>query len=237
MKKIFNVFVATLALMAVSSCDNSGKGGEGASQAQDSLKTTTMQQFTEIKVGGSMQVFYEQGNSYTVRVDASREAKDKLVMNVNSKVLFISTKDESQGIGDRFPMNDVKIYVTSPAIKEIELAGSGNFTVNGPLNSNRLDLDLKGAGDINIEGKISCNFLDVELTGSGNIMLAELKTEKMETNITGSGDVNYANMTASRAVSKITGSGNIIMTGAATQHITTITGSGKIDASGLKVGS
>lgn len=239
MKKIFAFTAAiVLALMFVSSCVHisSAVDNDQPTQVKTAGELKVMEQFSRINFTGSMQVVYSHGDKYTVRVEAPQEIMEKLVIYVKSKELNIGNKNEFFGIGSTMSMGDVKIYVTSPVVKQIDLTGTGNLIVNGDVTASRLDVDLTGAGNISFAGLLSCSFLDVELTGSGNIEFANVKADKIDAQVTGVGNINYTNVEAGTVGSNITGAGNITISGTAGNHIQNVTGVGKVDDTGLKVG-
>lgn len=238
MKNKLTFIVATLALVMVGSCSNNPKNETNtASNAQvaEAQEGANIEQFNEIEVAGSMQVFFSQDKNCSLRIEAPQEMKDKIVTNVNGKSLLISTKDEMVGIDASFPMSDVKVYVTSPLIKDVEMSGSGTFTATSPIDATRFDIDLNGSGNIFLEGLLSCNYLDIELKGSGDIKISEAKVDKLETEVSGSGNINFENITANSINNTISGAGNIKLKGSAKSNTQSITGAGKVDTSELIV--
>lgn len=236
MKNIFTFIIAGIALLSAGSCSNTGNGAGTSSQGAPTQGDKSLRQFNEIKVAGAFQVIYSQGDKCAVRIEAPQELKDKVITMVDSKELTISTKEELVGVGTNFSASDVKVYVISPSIKGIELAGAGSFTTSGPIKTTLLDIDLTGSGLIDITASTTCTNLEVELTGSGNVKIADVKTERLKTKVTGTGDVNYAMLNAGKVESEITGTGNIILKGNAREHNQSVTGTGKVDATGLAVG-
>ena len=235
MKKFLNLVSIVLIMTILSACVySSSVDNNQPTQVEEAGELKVMNQFSRINLAGSMQVIYSQGDKYTVRVDAPQQAMEKLVIYVKSKELNIGSKDELLGFNNA--ISDIKIYVTSPVIKQIDLTGSGDLTVNNAVSVGRLDVELTGAGHLNFAGALTCSFLDVDLTGSGNIDFANVKAGKIETDITGVGNVSYTNVSAGTIGSNITGAGNITIAGSAEKHILNITGVGNVDDSGLKVG-
>ena len=146
------------------------------------------------------------------------------------------TQDELIDFDPAFSFSQVKIFVTSPTIKQIDLTGSGSMTVKDAVTASRLDIDITGTGNMSFTGTLSCNFLDVDITGSGNLDFANVKADKIETDVTGVGNVNYSSVNAGNIGSNITGAGNITIAGDAENHIKNVTGVGNIDDTNLKVG-
>jgi hypothetical protein len=140
-------------------------------------------------------------------------------------------------------VKSAKVYVETPSLKNIDLAGSGNIRSTGILSSsNRLDISSAGSGDIFVEvkspevkidvagsGKTSIKGetrkLDVSIAGSGDVDANELKSEGAEVSIAGSGNVKlFASLSLNVS---IVGSGDVIYRGSP-EIIKSVVGSGTI---------
>ena len=222
MKKIFDLILIVLIATMMNACVhiNSAIDKDQPTQVKNAGELKVLDQFSRINFAGSMQVIFSQGDQYTVRVDAPQQVVDKLVIYVRSKELNICSKDELIDFDPAFSFSQVKIYVTSPNIKQIDLTGSGSMTVKDAVTASRLDIDITGTGNMSFTGTLSCNFLDVDITGSGNLDFA----------------INYSCVNAGNIGSNITGAGNITIAGDAEKHIKNVTGVGNIDDTNLKVG-
>lgn len=238
MKKIFDLILIVLIATMMNACVhiNSAIDKDQPTQVRNAGELKVLDQFSRINFAGSMQVIFSQGDQYTVRVDAPQQVVDKLVIYVRSKELNICSKDNLIDFDPAFSFSQVKIFVTSPNIKQIDLTGSGSMTVKDAVTASRLDIDITGTGNMSFTGTLSCNFLDVDITGSGNLDFANVKADKIETDVTGVGNVNYSRVNAGNIGSNITGAGNITIAGDAEKHIKNVTGVGNIDDTNLKVG-
>lgn len=224
MRKFLAISFAILVLFCVASCVN--ENGPQTTQVSQVGQVTSMQHFADINIVGSMQVFYDQGENHSVRVEAESKAFDKLLIYVKSNELFISSKESQEH--DTISMENVKVYVSSPNLMKVSVTGSGFFTAAKKVQVANLDVKLTGSGVVAFENVLSCKNLDVELTGTGSVKLAGALVNKLSTKVTGTGDVNYANIKAERADSKIAGTGTISMNGAVGEHVKNVTGAGKI---------
>ena len=233
MKKVPVFLLVLFVLLAVNSCADGNNAGEQSTQVAAIGNLTKMKQFVDVNVIGSMQVFYTQESKHTVRVDAQKEAFDKLVIYVQNNELYITSKNKDFLQDSTVSMSDVKVYVTSPSLREVSLTGEGGFTASTNVTASHLDIDLTGSGEIVFEKPIDSKTVDVNLTGSGVVNIADLKSPKLWTQITGSGDVNYAKLKVENAESVITGSGKITMKGVITGHSRKISGSGEISVTHL----
>lgn len=221
------MILAFVGMMAFTqSCISVKTGSDHPTEVQNNNETTTMTTFDKVVSAGAMQVMYEPGPAYTVRVEAPDEQFDKLVIYVERNHLCIETK---KGIHFQSSMKDVIVHVTSPSIKLVSQAGSGEILIDKLIETDNMTMNLTGSGSIKFADLI-CSKLDVELTGSGSIILDKVDTNSVETEVTGSGSVTYYQIEAQKAKSEVTGSGLIKLNGKVAKHDKQCTGSGSIIA-------
>ena len=235
--KIFKtIAIALFASIFIYSCVGISVGAFMHDTEVSELNTeTTMKNFSGISVAGSMNVVLNQGNKTSVLVKGSdKDALDKVVIYVNDGNLYIKTKKKFLGFVGSINLEDITIYVTTPKIESIELAGSGNITTDKPINADNVNVELAGSGDIDILNAFTCNLLDVQIAGSGNATFEKVIANSLKTSIAGSGNVSYNNIDVVSAASDIAGSGNITLKGKASKHTQDIVGSGNVGTTELK---
>jgi len=195
--------------------------------------------FEKIEAGFSGNVFFVQGVSKKVEVEAASNIQQYIITEVKNGTLRMRTQPNVNIRG-----GSVNIYVTNPTISRATLAGSGNISFNSNLSTSSLELILSGSGNISLP-KILTNSLQASITGSGNISISEGEFTKQDIVITGNGDYMSSQIPSEESKVKITGSGNatvwvnnkldITITGSGDVWYkgnpiinTTITGSGKV---------
>ena len=235
MRNIKTIAIALFASILVSSCVViPGKLSQHKTEVSELNTEASVKDFSGISVAGAMNVVLNQGDKTSVLIKGNdKDIVDKIVIYVKDNTLNIEPKKKFMGFLGSINWDEVTIYVSTPNIESIELAGSGNITTNKPIDAENVDVELAGSGDINISNAFTCNSLDVEVAGSGNVSFDQLKANSLRTSIAGSGDVSYNNMDATNVVSNIAGSGNIILKGKALKHTQDVVGSGNIDTTGL----
>jgi hypothetical protein len=248
MKQVINLALVAIMSMSMTSCMsvNIGNGDvdKTPTQIQQIDQLTTMQPFDEVDIAGPFKVIYEQGNEHSVRVEASEQALKEMTIYVKDRELRIRKAVHKPTVS----LKDVRVYVTSPVINMIELAGSGMFAASNPITvNNDLDVDLAGSGRVlltavtchdssleiagsgNIEiGNLTVDDVTTEIAGSGNINLGSMTSKKMNVEIAGSGDINCNNINADNVRVEIAGSGNVNLNGIVRNHTKDIAGSGKV---------
>ncbi len=158
--------------------------------------------FSAVSVSGSMDVYITQGNTRSLSI----EGEDNIVPLIESNI-------EDGSLHIRFRPNtnvrthhDVKIYINTPVLEGVDLAGSGDVKVMSHFASDRgLRLSLSGSGDLS--GSFDAPEVKVSVAGSGNVKLKG-QTRDLNVNIAGSGNCEAEELLAETADINIAGSGN-----------------------------
>ena len=248
--KIFFLGLIALVSMTMMSCMsvtlNNGKDGKDTTPTQVPVanQVTAMQPFDQVEVAGAFKVIYEQGEKHSVRIEADEQAMKEMTVYVKEGELRIR-----QAVNrPKAKLENVKLYVTSPAIDNISIAGSGMFTASQPISSNDLDSEIAGSGQIllvavngekstmqiagsgSIEiGQLDCRKARAEIAGSGDVNLGTLKCKDFNIEIAGSGDVNCEHIDADNVHTDIAGSGDVNIKGNVRHSSKDIVGSGKVN--------
>lgn len=228
-----NIRLLLLPLMAIAlqACktENAVKNSENYVE-----RNINVNEFTNISIEGSNNVYFIQGNKTSVKVSGNEE--DIKRMKIYSKDNTLHIKEESKSISLmsllRNPRKDVNVYVTSPNIRGVSVLGSGNFSAKDGIDTDRLKLKITGSGDISINS-IICNESSIGVVGSGSIEINSLTTAQSDMGIPGSGSISISNATIKNVTGSITGSGSIELNNANIGYAKSkITGSGSIDIQG-----
>lgn len=201
-KKIaaFSIGIAVLALSMPVSAQNSVTGNKDYK-----TKTINVDNFTEINLNGSPEVFYTQTSAKpSVEIYASSNIIPLIETYVKNGTLIVQYKKNTNIRNS----GKVEIRVSGPALSEIRVNGSGDIHIkNGMDTRNDINVIVNGSGDI--DGKnIRCNNLTVNVRGSGDIRLSNVKSKYSEVKVHGSGDI-YLNGESESAEYNVHGSGDI----------------------------
>ena len=175
---------------------------------------------------------YSKTKAYLMKGD-NEEAFKNLVVYVKRGTLYIETKKAFMRGMFSNGMEGITVYVTTPTINKIAMAGSGQFTTESPISGKDLKVALAGSGDVVFKKLLTCDNMHVELAGSGNVTVKQLKADRLHTNIAGSGNAEYQNLDVASVKSNIAGSGNVILQGKVGNHKEGIASSGSVDISGI----
>ena len=250
-----SIFLTLVAMMVVTmtSClsvnlnNNSGDYDTTPTLVASAGVDTRMQPFDQVSVANAFKVIYAQGDNYSVRIDASEQALKEMTVYVKDNELRI--RKAVKKLSPDVVLSNVKVYVTSPDIKMIDLAGSGIFTASQPISvehdlnmdiagsgkvllvavdCHNSDMEIAGSGDIEI-GNLGANDVKAEIAGSGDIKLGVMTCNKFDIDIAGSGDVSCDNINAENVSADIAGSGDVNLKGTVKHHTKDIAGSGKVN--------
>lgn len=165
--------------------------------------------FDEISFSGSAEFTYEQSEaapSVTVTIDEN--LLEYIEVKVSGKELKVYPKKEGM-LKSSYQLRPTvfKIRGNSKQLEEVSSSGSGNFVVNGPLNSKELELNLAGSGSITINA-LQTDELEGNVAGSANLILKG-KVCEAKYNIAGSGNVKAGDCESEEVNGNIAGSGNL----------------------------
>ena len=229
------VLLSVVALGMLTSCACHGLRVNYSHSEPQAEEQRQIQGFERIVLLGSLDVKYEQADSFSVLVKApvdvikdveTRVDGDKLVVNMKGSNKFLNI-----GVSDS---KDVTVYVTSPDFLGIELKGSGDFECERLLDTDNLDVSLKGSGDIKFDDVI-CDQVNVSLVGSGDVELKKVKMLRSFVDLVGSGDIKVRFEESGAVESRLTGSGDITLSGNVKNYKSNVRGSGDMHTSGLSI--
>ena len=233
MKNVIKLAMMAVVCMTMVSCMsvNIGNGDvdHTPTQVPELNKPTAMQPFDKVDVSNSFRVIYEQGAENSVRVEASEEAFKQMTVYVKDSELRIRPAVKNPKVS----FKEVKVFVTSPVIKRIDIAGSGVFAASNKIvATNDLDIDIAGSGKV-LLADVNCQDSKMEIAGSGNIEVGNITAKDVNAEIAGSGDINLATMTCNKFHIEIAGSGNVTSDNITAEDVhTEIAGSGDVKLKG-----
>ncbi len=183
--------------------------GNGNLETQD----RPIQRAERIKLAGSYDVEITQGPTTSVKVEADENILPFILTRSEDGFLIIKSKDHVSLSTD----NTIKIYITTPKLEQVNLAGSGNIIGKSKFTGgDKLTLKIAGAGDMKME--VNTPSIEAEIAGSGSMTLTG-ETRDQRIRISGVGDYIGEALKSENAVVKIAGSGNVKLFAAATMDV------------------
>ncbi len=229
-------FVALAAAAGLAGCDGmdvSFNGEDGVPLAELDMSGDAP---TGVALGGSDTVVITTGDEFTIEVEGSDTAADRLRFVLADGTLAIG-RDEGSNSGGG--VATVNITMPSPSMiavggsgqitadtmdpdAEVVIGGSGSASIQ-TLDAESLEITIGGSGSVQAAG--SADRLEITIGGNGSALMPDLRTDRGEVNIGGSGSASFASDGSVEA--NIGGSGNVRVYGSATCELNSI-GSGQL---------
>ena len=167
--------------------------------------------FISVRIEGSPTVKFVQGNKHEVIVQGTKEYVDKIktVVEGNKLVVGLKSNISFNIFKNRSNRKNLVVYVTSPDLVGVELAGSGDFISQGPIDTDCLDIQVNGSGDVDFEGNVICDKLNVQMAGSGDVDIVNVEALASELQLVGSGDIEVKQKNVEHTKIQLIGSGDI----------------------------
>ncbi len=157
-----------------------------------------LENFSSVDLSGLFDVRIEQGDVYAVQLDGPEKEKKRYDVYREQETLVIEYKNEDKFFWkkDLFDDDKVKITITMPELKELDVKGAGKLDFHGFREQ---DIEIKLTGAVNGEGDIYSENLTIDLTGASTL---ELKGsgQFMEANLTGACGLRAYNYEVNHAI-------------------------------------
>ena len=212
MKKFSFIIIAAAALL--SSCTIKVSNTIDKDEKQIT-KNLDLKDFNGIAIAGSGDVEYVQDSIYKVELIGSEEALKELKLEVKDSILEIPREGNNCFfIGKKLVIsgNEFTVKISSPNLKNISIAGSGDFVSKKPLVTSELKASIAGSGDIKFD-TITAKKVEVEIAGSGDVVMKEKNVDTTRFSIAGSGDIETYFDNCNVVYTSIAGSGDIRLSG------------------------
>ena len=209
MKKIATLLLLTSLFFSSCYISTSHEPAQPLKEANRHVAT-----FERIELLGSPSIYYTQGDSISIRVEAPQDIIEYVETEVEDGKLTVCLKNNIMNQVKNLQFmdgEDIKVFVTSPDLIEIKLLGSGDFYCQGHLDTDNLNIELRGSGDIEFDD-IICDQVGTQLMGSGDIEVKHVRTGSSSVELVGSGDVKMAVEGAQSTNINLRGSGDVKMT-------------------------
>lgn len=164
--KTFGRFVAVaafaMACVVCTACSSSGSLRSDKESHKRVSQVLNLGYFSRVESYTSYDVKFVQGKTPSVRVVGAKGLVERLSVQRNGETLVIKAK----GNGFSFSFDDdtpLTIYLTSPDLTGVKLTGSGDFDVDGPLDTDVLDVALNGSGDIDFNSVV-CDHAKISMS-------------------------------------------------------------------------
>lgn len=253
-KLIYQIMAVAIAVVALASCSINVKKVKDTEAEQ--TKTFDVKDFNKISINCGADVEYTVSDSISITVKGTEDWMQTIDFSTADGMLFISKKDDIDGtIHVNVHYGPCRIIISGPSLESVVIAGSGSFTCDGAMQTENFFGSVSGSGDLNIKNMKTMNAqlsvlgsggmkisgmeaqkCDVSISGSGDVALKANSVQNISTSIVGSGDIVLDCKDCGTASVAISGSGDVRLSGNVRLFNKTVSGSGDIDTSNLKIG-
>ena len=196
--------------------------------------------FSVVNIVGGLDVVFEQGSSYQVRLVGGADDINAVDYEVVSGTLNLQGKNNMmQSLGDVYielaespKVANVTVYVTAPDVKSFNLAGSGTLRTE-KLSSQSVVFNLAGSGQMSVK-RLSASNASFNIAGSGSMDLGNLKAKTTNLTVSGTGSLKAYVADASSLSCSTIGTGSISVSGKTDTYAKSTIGNSSISDSALK---
>lgn len=201
--------------------------------------THSINAFTRLEINSPVDIKFVQGDNTSMRIVGSKSLADDIVIEQDGSTLTISSKDHGIHVlnVNGYDNRNITIYLSTPTITDVTVAGSGGFYADGNISGSKLNFNLNGSGDVRLH-KVTCDRLNLNLRGSGDIDADEATCSSAALYVFGSGDLDTHNLKARNVDIQMKGSGDIDANLSSVDNTSiALLGSGDIDVEFANCGS
>jgi len=186
-------------------------------------KTVSVVDFTSVDCSLPCEIEYVSGEP-SFKITATQDVLDHLVAAVSENTLKICL-DKTK----IFNMGNIKVWISSPKLKEITINGSIDFKALNGIVTDTFDATLNGASELNIKG-LSANDAVVSANGAASMEIDSASCKHLEVSLNGAGDCDLKNVDCGTLDLTVNGAGGCDVDGHVKQANLTVNGVGGIDA-------
>jgi hypothetical protein len=218
-----NGFCLALATLTLAGCHDGVVTIDGQSGVPLDKVVIGDQAIHSVALLGPDRVVVVHGDKPDIRVSGDPKIADSLRFVLHNGELGIGRKPgETTGDGE------ATITVTTPAIDQLTMAGSGKIT-SDRLGGKAAEVTIGGSGEVAVDS-IAADKLEVVVAGSGRFTGAG-HAQKLALSIAGTGNADMARLNAGDADINIAGTGNGTL--ASDGHVTgAVIGTGEVTVHG-----
>jgi len=217
--KTKTMVMAVMAIMigiSFTSCEKIKGKGDTVTEAR------TVTGYSRISLSMSEAVYFTSGADYSLEIQGQQNVLDRIITRVEGNRLVIKLKNGVH-LG---PHDPIRVYVTAPDVRDLDISGSGDIYVDSPWIGTDLSTHISGSGSITIS-MIEANRFNANISGSGNIKVIGGLAGREELKISGSGNIEMRYVEADEVWTKTSGSGDMYVQAMELLDVT-ISGSGDI---------
>lgn len=166
--------------------------------AQDKEVITTdrnLSGFTGIIAGGTVNVFIEQAEDYSVKIEAAEKYQDRVITDVSNNILTVKTKD----IKNAKPLN---AFISLPELTFLKASGATDVKGLSLFETDNLEIIASGASSVSLD--IDVHYLETEVSGAADLNLSGLAGTHI-TKVSGAADLDAKGLVSEKVKYDVSG--------------------------------
>lgn len=128
---------------------------------------------------------YTQGNEPEIRITIDENLYPYLNVKVDKQKLSITAKANTQ-----LSPTKLKIEGSSKRLEEIDMSGSMDFILRGPLSGDKLKVEGSGGSDIKMKHPVRLTECNISASGGADIMFSDLSCQRIKAACSGGSDID-----------------------------------------------
>ncbi len=189
-----------LAVLMLASCNigNEQITGNGNIRSEE----RTVSSFDEVEVDGALDVYISQGDMKPVKIEGDENLIQYIEIVEEGDRIKLRTRDN---VNLNFT-EDVKIYITAPEYRSLDVGGASKITGQTAIDNNQnLSLKLSGASEVTID--VDAPEIQSDLSGSSTLNVkGETKEFNLETS--GASKARCFNLLSENTFAHVSGASN-----------------------------
>ena len=212
-------------LCAVFSCT-------GISVANAGTQNREVGTFQKIISSSGIDVYFTQNQSQSVRIETKNVDESEVVTEVKNGTLVIKMKSNN-GWGNWWKNRSAKVYVSAPALEEIEISGGSDFYADN-LKSTSFSTSTSGGSDVKIGNLVVDNAVNIAASGGSDYDIKNLKASNCSITASGGSDIGMGVDISGKLSVAASGGSDSKLTGKANMVWIAASGASDIDIRNLK---
>jgi hypothetical protein len=162
MKKFLPFFL--IAVLAASCHNVFGDKIKGNGNIKTESRTAGI--FSSVDVSGSIDVYVTQDSACSVKVEADENLMEYIIIKTEGDVLVVEPRDGYNLSGSKH----IKVYVSSPIFKRLEVSGASSIASESMLTSSEaITIQISGASDTKLE--LKAPKVSIDISGASTAIL------------------------------------------------------------------
>lgn len=211
MKKLIQILIVSITMIAVIGCAGSAKTSVKPSEKTTTCNYSHINGFSAIESSRAIKVIYTQSTSTTIKAEVPENIKQYLTIRKSGNTLVITFNDNLRIINNPRTV----VYVSAPGVLSFDASSSSEIEI----------------ADISAQGKK----LKLTSSSAGEIEIGRATCSSIEANASSAGEITVKNISAGDVSATCSSGADIELSGTASTATFTASSGADIDADGLLV--